>query len=170
MQYGDHIKIYRARKLLQQYELPGSDVKNECISPPGQPEPVHQPKYRKKPTQQEEKKLRAISEAVNAYLNLSLQGTGKAKHTFIRSLFRLHQKLALPVFLDTIQRALKYRITDISSVERIALLQLVNSGYDMPTVDSDLHLQENQAYLEGALTDEVDLSIYDQYTGDEHDE
>ena len=170
LQYGDHIKIYRARKLLQQYELPGSDVKNECISPPGQPEPVHQPKYRKKPTQQEEKKLREISEAVNAYLNLSLQGTGKAKHTFIRSLFRLYQKLALPVFLDTIQRALKYRITDISSVERIALLQLVNSGYDMPTVDSDLQLQENQAYLEGALTDEVDLSIYDQYTGDEHDE
>ncbi len=68
------------------------------------------------------------------------------------------------------QRSLKYRITDISAVERIALLQLVNSGYEIPTVDSDLLLQENKAYVEGALTDEVDLSIYDQFTGDEHDE
>lgn len=174
LQYSDQITIYRARKRLQSYELPGSDVKNKRISPPGQPEPVHQPKYRKKPTEQEEKKLRAITEEVDAYLTFSLreialQGKGKAKHTFIRSLFKLHQKLALPVFLSTIQRSLKYRIIDISSVERIALLQLVNSGYDLPSIDSDLQLQENKAYLEGALTDEVDLSIYDQFTGDESD-
>jgi transposase len=169
LQYSDQLKLYRARKLLQEYELPESDVKNKRISPPGQPEPVHQPKYRKKPTEQEEKKLRAISEAVDAYLTFSLRGKGKAKHTFIRSLFRLYQKLALPVFLDTVQRSLKYRITDISAVERIALLQLVDSGYEIPTIDSDLQLQENKAYLEGALTDEVDLSIYDQFTGDVHD-
>ena len=169
LQYSDQIKIYRARKLLQSYELPGSDVRNKRISPPGQPEPVHQPKYRKKPTEHEEKKLRALSEEMDAYLTFSVQEKGKAKHTFIRSLYRLYQKLALPVFLDTVQRALKYRITDISSVERIALLNLVNSGYDIPTIESDLNLQENPTYLEGALTDEVDLSTFDQFTGDDDD-
>ena len=46
----------------------------------------------------------------------------------------------------------------------------MNSGYEIPTIDSDLQLQENKAYLEGALTDGVDLSIYDQFTGDEQDE
>ena len=170
LQYSDQIKIYHARKCLQCYDLPGHDVKNKRISPPGQPEPVHQPKYRKKPTEQEEKKLRALSDEVDAYLTFSLQGKGKEKHTFIRSLFRLYQKLALPVFFSTVQRSLKYRIADISAVERIALLQLVDSGYEIPTIDSDLQLQENKAYLEGALTDEVDLSIYDQFTGDESDE
>ncbi len=170
LQYSNHIKIYRARKFLQSYELPASDVKNKRISPPGQPEPVHQPKYRKKPTEHEEKKLRAVNETVDTYLTFSLQQKGKAKHTFTRSLFRLYQKLALPVFLDTIQRALKYRITDISSVERIALLNLVNSGYDIPSIESDLNLQKNPTYLEGALTDEVDLSIYDQFTAEDDDE
>lgn len=166
LQYSDHIKVYNARKLLVQYILPEVDVKNESISPPGQPGPMYRPKNRKKHTDQEEQKLRALEEYVDSYISFSLQEKGRAKHTFIRSLFNLSQKLAFPVFIATVQRALKYRITDISAVERIALLQLVNSGYEMPIIDNDLELKNNKAYLEGALTDDVDLSIYDQFIGD----
>ena len=39
-------------------------------------------------------------------------------------LYGLYGKLTLPVFIKTVKWALKYCITDIRSVERIAVLQM----------------------------------------------
>lgn len=63
LQYSDCIKIYHRRNLLVQYKLPPDGVKNQQFSPQGNgaPKPQYKPKYRKKPTASEEKKLRGVS-------------------------------------------------------------------------------------------------------------
>jgi len=92
---------------------------------------------------------------------------GIQKHRFIRSLYGLYQKIALPLFIKTIKRALKYHITDIQTIERIAVLQLKEGNYELPFVETDGEFQKRESYLEGCSTDEADLSIYDKMMEDE---
>jgi len=81
----------------------------------------------------------------------------------------LHKKTALPLFIKAIKRALKYRITDIETIERIVILLMRNGNYEMPSVTIDEELQNREPCLEGRFTDEVDLSIYDKMTEDDDD-
>jgi hypothetical protein len=167
LEHCDCLKIYHKRKLLVEYALPPDGVKNETFSPEGQPKPQYQPKHRKKPTQREEKKLKSLAEEVEAYLSFVINQKGIQKHRFIRSLYGLYQKIALPLFIKTIKRALKYHITDIQTIERIAVLQLKEGNYELPFVETDGEFQKRESYLEGCSTDEADLSIYDKMMEDE---
>ncbi len=161
LQYAQVLKIYHKRELLAQYTLPHDGVKNKLISPQGMPKPVYKPKNRKNPTEQEEKKLRTMAE-VDAYLNFALKPKGMPKHNFIRALFALYQKLALSLFIKTVKRAFKYRIKDIKSVERIAALHIRDANYETPLVEIDEEFKKRESYLEGRLTEEPDLSLYDK--------
>jgi transposase len=161
LQYAQALKIYHKRKLLAQYPLPDDGVKNKLISPQGMPKPVYKPKNSKNPTEQEEKKLRTMAE-VDAYLNFALKPKGIPKHNFIRELFALYQKLALSLFIKTVKRAFKYRIKDIKSVERIAALHIRDANYKTPSVQIDEEFKKRESYLEGRLTEEPDLSLYDK--------
>ena len=76
LQYSDCIKIYYKRELKGVYELPPDGIKNEKVAPKGGPKPTNQPKYRKKPTTEEEKRLRAISNDVDMYLNFVIKEKG----------------------------------------------------------------------------------------------
>ncbi len=162
LQYSDHLRIYHRRQLLGEYQMPPEGVKNEKIYPKGQSKPKHQPKYRKKPTAQEERTLRATSEEVNAYLNFAIKKGGRQKHRFIRELYGLHKKLAPPLFTKTVKRALKYRITDTKTIERIAMLLMKEGNYDVPSVEIDQKFRDRQSYLDGRFAGDVDLSVYDK--------
>jgi hypothetical protein len=168
LQYDDHLKIYHQRKLLGHYQRAKYGVKNEQISPKGQPKPPHQPKYRKKPTAGEEKILRTAADEINAYLSFALQEKGgKSKHRFIRQLYALYKKLALPLLIKTIQRAKKYRIKDINTLENIAVLLIKEGHYDMPCAPIDSEFKNRQAYQQGRFAGHVDLSDYDQMIEDD---
>ena len=168
LQYADHLKIYRHRELLGRYLLPADGVKNEVISPQGGPQPSYRPTQRKKPTAQEEKILRSLGQPVDDYLNFALAKSGKSKHRFVRELFGLHRKVAPAVLIQAIERAFKYRITNIATIENIIVLQLRNSSFQatLPKVDPDF--QNREAYIQGRFADEADLSIYDE-TEDENE-
>ncbi len=166
LEYSNYLKIYHKRKLLGEYDLPPNGVKNQRFSPKGQPAPQHQPKYRKKPTAEEEKKLRSVSEEVSAYLNFVLKEKGITRHRFIRCLSSLQQKITPPLFIKTIKRACKYRITDIETVQRIALLLMNEGNYTVPFVETNQEFRKRESYLEGATVNEVDLSRYDKSTED----
>ena len=102
-------------------------------------------------------------------MNFALKAGCKQKHRFIRQLYSLHQKLAPPLFIKVIQRAFKYRITDANTIDRIALLLMTEGNFDPPSAEIDKELKDRPAYLEGRLTDDVDLSVYDQLTEDDHE-
>jgi hypothetical protein len=127
LQYSNYLRIFHKRKLLAQYPLPPDEVKNKRFSPQDRAAPQHKPRSRKRPTESEEKKLRNLGTEVNAYLDFVLtqhHQKGKPRHRFIRQLDSLSRKIALPLFKKTAGRALKDRIADIESFERIALLQM----------------------------------------------
>ena len=150
--------------MLVRYNLPAEGVKNQKFSPPGKT-PKHQPWNRKKPTALEEKKLRNLCSEVNRYLDFvfnPLQKVGQ-KHRFIRQLYGLCQKLALPLFLKTIDRALTYRITNVQTLEHMAaqLLKEGNYANQMPPAPVDEGYTNREAYLEGCTSDEPDLYEYD---------
>ena len=168
LQYSKSLKIYHNRILLVDYPLPPDGVKNRSFSPQGVPRPGHQPKNRKHPTAQEEKKLRAAAVEVDEYLSFALKPKGTQKHRFIREMFSLYQKIALPLFIKTIKRALKYRITDIKTVERIAILHINDGDYEIPLMEIDKEFKDRETYHEGRLTDDPDLSIYDKMLEDDN--
>jgi len=161
LEYSDRLKIYRRGELLVEYALVGQGVTNHCFSPEGFPKPQREPKNRKHPTAQEEKRLRAMGEAVGAYLDFALKPKGNERHRFLRELFRLALQMTPALYLKTLERALKYRIATIETLRRIAVMYLSEEVETLPSVEVDESLKERDAYVEGCLTDLPDLSSYD---------
>ena len=170
LHYSDRLKLYHARKLLADYALPQHGIKNERFWPPGIPRPSHEPKDRKKPTAHEEQTLRAISEVVAEYLDFAIKAGGKPKHRFIRELYSLHRKMAPALFITTIQRAFTYRISDIATLERIAVLLMRTDSHELTFLEIDSEFQNRESYLEGRFTDEVDLSEYEKMLPEEQED
>ena len=162
LEYSDHLKIYRNRELLGRYQLLGDGLKNQVIFPEGGPSPSHKPTQRKKPTAQEENILRSLDKTLDDYLNFAVPKSSKSKHRFMRELFGLYRKVAPTVFIQAVQRALKYRITDISTIENIVILKLRDGDFNMPPLDIDQDYLQREAYIEGCFSDEADLSIYNE--------
>ena len=92
---------------------------------------------------------------------------GTQRHRFLRQLYRLHQKLAEPLFINTIKRALRYRVTDCETLERIAFLLLQEGQYSLPNVSVEHEFEERESYREGYFSDEPDLSHYDKLIEDD---
>ncbi len=162
LEYSDRLKIYRGRELLAEYALPADGVSNQRFSPPGLPTPRHQPKKRRKSTAQEEKRLRAMAEVVGAYVDFVVAAGGIQRHRFLRELLRLAQEMTSPLFIRTIERALKYRITRIEIIRRIAQMQLSQDVGTLPCAQVDEGLLERETYVEGSLTDAPDFTPYDK--------
>lgn len=168
LQYSESIDIYYRQKLLVRYNLPPEGVKNQKFSPPGKT-PKHQPWNRKKPSALEEKKLRSLCSEVNRYLDFAFNPTQKVgqKHRFIRQLYGLYQKLAQPLFVKTIRRALTYRITNVQSLEQMAAQLLKEGNYAMPPAAVDEDYINRETYIEGCNSDEPDLCEYDRLLEEE---
>lgn len=169
IEYDDRLKIYRDRALLVEYPLPPYGTRNACFRPEGEPRPRHEPHRRRNPTIEEEKRLRAIDPEVGAYLEADWTPKGACRHRFLRELFRLSARMTPALFVRTIERARKYRIVDVETIWRIALMH-VQDGLDvLPGVDLDESFTEREAYQEGALSDEPDFTRYDDPSEDQDD-
>lgn len=167
IEYTDRVKIYQRRERVIEYDLPADGVKNEKFSPKGLPKPRYESKKRKKPSAEEEKRLRAIDETVSVYLDFALEPMGRKRHGFIRKLFALSRKMTPKLFIETIERAYKYNITSLETIERIVLLCMQQGTATLPSVELDEDFRERQAYQEGFLTDQPDLSLYENTLEDE---
>ena len=170
LEYSDKLKIYLARQCLAEYPLPPDGVKNEKFAPPGEPKPPHNPNNRKKPTKQEEQRLRDIDPSVSSYLDFVLKPKGRERHHFLRRLFALSQQMTPPLFIKSIERALRYRIDCIDTLRNIARLSLSDSDLILPAADIDETFRARDSYLEGRLTDPPDFSAYDQMLNEQQDE
>jgi len=167
LQYADRLKLYRARECLAEYPLPADGVKNAKFAPPGQPQPRHNPSNRRHPTEEEEKRLRAIDERVGRYLDFALKPKGIERHRFLRRLFALWRQMNSAIFIRTLERAMRYGITETDTLQRIAVLLLDGSEHPLPAVDIDEGFRARESYLEGRLTDAPDFSRYNQLLEDD---
>ena len=169
LEYSNRLHILRHRECLAQYQLPAQEVKRQCFSPAGLPKPIHKPRNRKKSAQQEQQRLRAIGDSANAYLDFVMKTKGLQRHEFVRKLFRLSQRMTPELFLQSIERALKYEITCIETIQRISILYMQQGNIELPVAQVDEHFQERDTYQEGALSDQPDLSIYDKLLEQDHE-
>ena len=160
LEYDDRLRLYRARHFLIEYPLPPENVKNKLIFPDGHTQPPRQPIQRKHSSLEEEKRLRALP-GVGDYLDFCLQTPGLKRHVFLIKLFALSQRMTPELFTRSVQRALRFKITSLDTLERIAVLELRDGQSELPTVHVDESFRERPAYLEGSLTDSPDLSLYD---------
>jgi hypothetical protein len=155
------LKIYQHRVCVAEYPLPSQGVKNRRFSPEGQPLPRHMPKSCRHSSQLEEQRLRALGAEVVAYLNYALQTPGLQRHRFLRALWTLSRQVPLRVFVETLERAHRYRVVERETLERIAWFCLSQGEHPLPDVEVDESYRQRPAYEEGFLTDEPDLSCYD---------
>lgn len=168
LRYADHVKIYRGRTLLAEYALPADGVKNARFSPEGQPPPRHLPKHRHHGSQHEEQRLRALDPAVAAYVDFALQTPGIQRHRFLRELFALSRKVTPTVFAEALTRARRYRVVQMETLQRIVWLCMSQGQAPLLDVEVDESFRQRPAYQDGFLTDEPDLSVYDETPREDH--
>lgn len=167
LQYADRLKIYQHQACVAEYPLPAEDVKNARFSPEGQPAPRYLPKHRKHGSQHEEQRLRALHPDVAAYLDYALQRLGVQRHRFLRELFTLSRQVPPATFVQALQRALRYRVVELQSLKNIAWFCLSQGEPQLPYADVDESFRQRPAYQEGWLTDEPDLSRYDELANED---
>ena len=160
LQYAEQLKIYKDRNYLAEYVLPPDGTRNQRFSPPGLPLPPHAPKNRRHPTEEEEKRLRALGAPISTYLDWVLPRKGLGRHRFLRSLLALSRKMSVELFMQSVERAARFQIEQIDTLERIACLFLQQGTGVLPVADVDEQFTEREAYREGALTEAPDLSLY----------
>lgn len=159
LRYLHHLVLSQDRRTLIEYPLPPWGVKNQPFHAPGQ-KPRYRPRNRRLSSQEEEKRLRAIDPVIGAYVDFILATPGLLRHQFLRRLWTFHQRWSTALFLRTVERAHRYHITSLETLERIALLYLDDTALPDPVVDPDL--EKRPAYQEGSLTETPDLSRYDE--------
>lgn len=168
LRYADHLKIYRQRTCVAEYPLPADGVRNARFSPEGQPPPRYLPKHRHRGSQHEEGRLRALGPEVAAYVDFALRTPGLQRHRFLRELFSLSRKLPPSVLAESLTRARRYRVVEMETLHRIAWLCLSQGHSWLPLVDEEEDFRQRPAYQEGFLTDEPDLSVYDETPREDH--
>lgn len=163
LEYSERIRIYRGRECLAEYPMAPDSVKNQSFSPEGLPAPGHRPNNNKKPAHEEEARLRALHADVGVYLDWALPQAFQ-RHQWVRKLWALSRHMSSELFLRTLQRALKYKITSLDTIQRIAGLLLHEQAGPLPAAALDPNFTERAAYQEGFLTERPDLSIYQTST------
>ena len=168
LEYAERLRLCLGTECVAEYPLPAEGVHNAQFSPPGQPAPPGNANNRKRPTVEEEKRLRAMGPGVDAYLTFALKPQGIPRHRFIRELFALSRQTSAALFVQTVERALRYRIVEIETLRRIAQLFLVQGEPLLPNPPVDEGFRDRDAYRQGHLTETPDFSAYDQPPEDEH--
>ena len=170
LQYSDRLNIYLARQCLAEYPLPADGVSNKRFSPPELPRPPCQPKNRRHSSAEEEKRLRALDPEVSRYLDFVLQSKEvHQRHLLLRQLLALSQRMTPELFVKSIQRAHRYRINSLQTIERIAVLHLSEASAELPLAELDEGFRQRSAYQEGSQTDPPDLSIYQDPADQNHE-
>lgn len=160
LEYSEHVKVYRGRKLLEQYPLPPFGVKGQRFYPEGYTGPKRAPKDRRKPTAEEEKRLRNMGEEVSAWLDFALPAGGKTRHRLVRELFLLSRQTTPELFVRSVARALRYGVRSVPTIRKIAQMYLFEGAVSLPDPDFDEELFEREEYVEGRLTDVPDFSAF----------
>jgi transposase len=167
LEYAQRLRLCLGTECVAEYPLPADGIRNAQFSPPGQPAPPGNANNRKRPTAEEEKRLRAMGQSVDAYLTFALKPQGIPRHRFIRELFALARQMTPALFVRTVERALRYRITELETLRRIAQLYLTEAEASLPNPAVDEGFRDRETYRQGHLTDAPDFSPYDNMLEDD---
>jgi transposase len=171
IEYERHIDIYHSHTKLITYPLAPWNVKNQQITPEGVAVPSQVPRSRKVGFKEEEKRLRELGPVCEAYLEYVRSKACKInqKPKFIRQLYRLAKQMGSSLFVNTIQRALDYRIASIASIERIAEQMIKQQMPQLPDLPPANHYEHRRTFQEGRFSTEADLGRYRKLLEEQED-
>ena len=162
LRYEDHLQIYQAGQLAIEYALAPDGVRNQQIEPPDKPPSAAHPRHRPQPSHEEEKRLRALAPSVSDYVDFLLATPGHLRHQSLRRLWALSQRMSAELFVRSVQRAHRYRIHELKTLERIAQLHLLETPGQLPLPAIDESFRDRPAYQDGSLTETPNLAQYDE--------
>jgi hypothetical protein len=159
LRYARHVSIMNGTTELVRYTLPGEGVRNQRFIPEGVAEkPCGEPHNRKQGCAHEEARLRQMGPVLQEYLDFIMASKSPPqKPAFTRGLYALSKQIGAPLFIETIQRATEYRVTDLTTVQRTAqhLLKTIIHEQLAPTpVEPVGDYQQRQSYQTGKFTEE----------------
>lgn len=162
VEYASHLEIYQKKKRLKKYDMPDWAVKNKKFIPEGINTNPYEPNNLKKGCTEEEKFLRSINHTCCDYLDFikSNQSDIKLRPKFIRGLYNLSRKMTRSLFLECIERALKYQITKIAAIENIAGQLVKNDLYELPEVSINNDFENRGEFQKGRFSTEADPKEY----------
>ena len=165
IEYEKKIKICPENASPIEYDLPDWTMRNEKYKPKGiDSNPYGEPRNLKQPCDEEERKLRGMGKTTSDYIDFvkSPESGIGYKPRFIRSLYALSKKLAVPLWGIVIERAVKYRLTSMESLLKVANQTLINSGPSSGDwACTDLFgkdYEDRPAYREGCFSQENPLT------------
>jgi hypothetical protein len=162
LRYDRHLQICVAGQVAIQYPLAPEGVRNQQFNPPHKPATHHSPRHRPQPSDEEEKRLRALAPTVSAYVDFLLATPGHLRHQTLRRLWALRQRMSPELFIRSVQRAQRYRIHDLKTLERIAQLYLQEAPGQLPLPAIDESFRDRPTYQDGALTETPNLAPDDE--------
>ena len=162
LRYENHLQIYQQGQVAIQYPLAPDGVRNQQIDPPGKPACQAHPRHRPQPSHEEEKRLRALAPTVSAYVDFLRATPGHLRHQTLRRLWALSQRMSPELFVRSVARAHRYRVSDLTTLERIAHLYLQETPGQLPLPAIDESFRDRPAYQEGSLTDSPHLAPDDE--------
>lgn len=157
LEYAERLALYRGHERLLDYPLPAHGVVGEKFAPPGEPHAQREPQ-RSRGSDGEQRRLRALGPEAAAFLEFALPRLGRQRHEYLRKLLGLARRMSPELFCRSVERARQYRIVELGTIERIALICFKQA--EPIAVEIDESFRERAAYREGFLTDPPDLSIY----------
>lgn len=161
VEYPGRLRVYPGDADHIEYPLPEEDIKNAKYAPEGVNTNPYKPRNLKQNSREEEKKLRASGALCSEYIDFINSGESGVRYRFkfIRELYDLMRNMAPSLWNATIERALKYRVSDIETIARISR-QLMGGkkSTELPYVDDSY--RQREAYLKGQFSQEADLNYY----------
>jgi len=161
LEYANRLDICRGRELVASYPLPADGVREARFSPEGTTPPRHGPRNCRRPTAEEEARLRALAPVVGAYLDRVLAPGGIQRHQHVRRLYALSRRMSERLFVRSVERAHRYGVRDLETLERIAHLVMTVDDAPVLPVEFDEAYRDRQAYREGEFADRPGPSACD---------
>jgi transposase len=166
LEYAFDIRIISGRHEIARYPLPPEGVRGK-IFPENRPHIPYQPRHRDNPTAEEELILRNASPGVGAYLDIYLKTMGLGRHRFLRELHGLFRRLSPNLFCQVIERAHRFKVIDVRTLEEIARLIVREGNWTVAdTAPSEAYL-DRESFEEGRLSEPADFSIYERLLADD---
>lgn len=167
VEYPNHIKIFPPNQQSIEYPLPAYNTRNKKYNPQGVYVKPCEPQNIKKPCDEEEKHLRALGETCCVYLDFikSNKSEISQKPKFIRHLHHLSKNMSTSLFMTMIQRALKYSVTNIETLDRMSH-QLMQKESCMPEITISQDYEQRESYQQGRCSHETQMDLYDELLKD----
>jgi len=172
IEYPDKIRIFQKNNHLIDYAIAGENMRNQKFVPDGMTGRLFEPKYIKKKCDEEEKRLRNMGQTVCEYLDFIKSGSCqiKQKPRFIRNLYYISKKLSPSLFLQSLERALKYQVDKIDGIERISIRLLKNGSVNFSIAFEPDDYQNRTTYQKGLFSKEVELDSYQKLIENDNSE